>query len=128
MITRTAPKNRDADSTELGAVTAEFAVMLPAVTAVLALCLGAVSTGTAQVRLEETARVSARAAARGDSAERIRQIAASTDREATVSITRDSGTVHISAERKAPGMVGATTGWMLHAQATASIEGAKNTE
>jgi len=45
---------------ELGAVTAEFAVALPAVTAVLALCLGAASTGVAQVKLEESARAAAR--------------------------------------------------------------------
>ena len=57
---------------ELGAVTAEFAVALPAVTAVLALCLGAASTGVAQVKLEESARAAARAAARGDSEAEIR--------------------------------------------------------
>lgn len=57
---------------ELGAVTAEFAVALPAVTAMLALCMGAASVGIAQLKLEESARVAARAAARGDSEAEIR--------------------------------------------------------
>lgn len=35
---------------EEGVITAEFAVALPAVTVVLALCLGAASTGVAQLR------------------------------------------------------------------------------
>ena len=37
-----------------GAVTAEFAVALPAVIAVLALCLSAAAVGIAQSRLEES--------------------------------------------------------------------------
>ena len=49
-----------------GAVTAEFAVALPAVIAVLALCLSAAAVGIAQSRLEESSRVAARAFARGD--------------------------------------------------------------
>ena len=50
---------------EEGVITAEFAVALPAVTVVLALCLGAASTGVAQLKVEESARTAARAAARG---------------------------------------------------------------
>ena len=49
---------------EEGVITAEFAVALPAVTVVLALCLGAASTGVAQLKVEESARTAARAAAR----------------------------------------------------------------
>jgi len=49
-----------------GAVTAEFAVALPAVIAVLAICLSAAAVGIAQSRLEESSRVAARAFARGD--------------------------------------------------------------
>ncbi len=45
-------------------ITVEFAVALPAVTMVLALCLGAASTGIAQLKVEESARTAARAAAR----------------------------------------------------------------
>ena len=44
-------RSADPSDAEHGAVTAEFAVVLPGVTLVLALCLGAVATGAAQVRL-----------------------------------------------------------------------------
>ena len=50
-------------------ITAEFAVALPAVTVVLALCLGAASTGVAQIKVGVRANGS-RAAARGDSRRR----------------------------------------------------------
>ena len=107
------------------AVTAEFAVVLPGVTLVLALCLGAVATGAAQVRLEDAARVAARAAARGDTEASIHTAVSQTDRDAAVSIAREGNTVRVSAERKAPGVIGATTGWTLRAQATASVEGSE---
>ena len=58
-------RRRNPRPEELGSVTAEFAVALPAVTAVLALCLGAASTGVAQVKLEESARAAARRARLG---------------------------------------------------------------
>ena len=106
-------RSADPSDAEHGAVTAEFAVVLPGVTLVLALCLGAVATGAAQVRLEDAARVAARAAARGDAEASIHTAVSQTDRDAAVS----------SAERKAPGVIGATTGWTLRAQATASVEG-----
>lgn len=107
---------------EEGAVTAEFAVALPAVTAVLALCLGAVATGTAQIQLEDTVRVAARAAARGDSEESIRQGADRSSRGASLNITRDGDTVTVQAQRQAPGVIGSITGWVLSAQATTTVE------
>jgi hypothetical protein len=100
-------------------------VVLPGVTLVLALCLGAVATGAAQVRLEDAARVAARAAARGDAEASIHAAVSQTDRDAAVSIAREGNTVRVSAERKAPGVIGATTGWTLRAQATASVEGSE---
>ncbi len=42
-----------------------------------------------------------------------------------MSIAREGNTVRVSAERKAPGVIGATTGWTLRAQATASVEGSE---
>lgn len=48
-------------------VTAEFAVVLPAVVFVLALSLGALGLALDQVRCVDAARAGARAAARGDS-------------------------------------------------------------
>lgn len=52
---------------ERGMVTAEFAVVLPAVVFVLALSLGALGLALDQVRCVDAARSGARAAARGDS-------------------------------------------------------------
>ena len=51
-----------------GAVTAEFAVALPAVLLLLALLLAGSAAGVTQLRLEEAARAGARALARGEDA------------------------------------------------------------
>lgn len=50
-----------------GMVTAEFAVVLPAVVLVLALSLGALGLAMDQIRCVDAARAGARAASRGDS-------------------------------------------------------------
>ena len=52
---------------EHGMVTAEFAVVLPAVVLVLALSLGALGLALDQIRCVDAARAGARAASRGDS-------------------------------------------------------------
>jgi hypothetical protein len=49
-----------------GSVAAEFAVALPAVALVLAVCLGGIGVGSQQVRLQDAAAGAARALARGD--------------------------------------------------------------
>jgi Flp pilus assembly protein TadG len=51
---------------ETGSVTAEFAVGLPAVVVVLALCLGGIQTVGQQLRLMDAAADAARLLARGD--------------------------------------------------------------
>ncbi|MET1017792.1 MAG: TadE family type IV pilus minor pilin, partial [Leifsonia flava] len=51
---------------ERGSVTAEFAVALPAVALVLAVCLGGVQAVSVQVRLTDAAADAARTLARGD--------------------------------------------------------------
>jgi Flp pilus assembly protein TadG len=58
---------RGSGSGQQGMVTAEFAVVLPAVVFVLALSLGALGLALDQVRCVDAARAGARAAARGDS-------------------------------------------------------------
>lgn len=68
MQTLAAPEN------ERGSSTAEFAVILPALVFVLALVLGAAATGIVQLKLEEGARLGARAAARGETAETVTRI------------------------------------------------------
>ncbi len=56
------------DTRERGTVTAELAVVLPAVLLVLAGCLGALRLGVEQARMDAAAAVVARSIARGDPA------------------------------------------------------------
>lgn len=75
-----------------GSVTAEFAVVVPAVLAVVALTVGALSAAGRQVRLEQGAAQAARLIARGESEQRAR--AAAGDAGAiTVHVEADADTV-----------------------------------
>lgn len=133
------PDTPHEDAAEEGVITAEFAVALPAVTVVLALCLGAASTGVAQLKVEESARTAARAAARGDSEAQIRsavsridpaqsvQISVSPD-DAAVTEAGRAREVHVRVSRPAPGVIGSATGWVLWADAHARVEGGGGTQ
>ena len=139
-----APSTPHKSPAEEGVITAEFAVALPAVTVVLALCLGAASTGVAQIKVEESARTAARAAARGDSEAQIRsavsrvdpaqrvQISVSPDAAASDGVVAtDAGRVrevHVRVSRPAPGVIGSATGWVLRADAHARVEGGASSE
>jgi Flp pilus assembly protein TadG len=59
-VRNTAPRD------DAGSVTAEFAVVLPAVLAIVALAVGAVGASAQSVRLADAAAVAARQTARGD--------------------------------------------------------------
>lgn len=134
-----APSTPHKSQAEEGVITAEFAVALPAVTVVLALCLGAASTGVAQLKVEESARTAARAAARGDSEVQIRsavsridpaqnvQISVSPDDVAVTEAGR-AREVHVRVSRPAPGVIGSATGWVLRADAHARVEGGGGTQ
>lgn len=134
-----APSTPHKSPAEEGVITAEFAVALPAVTVVLALCLGAASTGVAQLKVEESARTAARAAARGDSEVQIRsavsridpaqnvQISVSPDDVAVTEAGR-AREVHVRVSRPAPGVIGSATGWVLRADAHARVEGSGGTQ
>ena len=94
-----------------GAVTAEFAVALPAVIAVLALCLSAAAVGIAQSRLEESSRVAARAFARGDNLAAVQHEVSRIDpsinlQVQTVEETSGARQVRVQMERAAPGVIG----------------------
>ena len=127
------PDTPHEDAAEEGVITAEFAVALPAVTVVLALCLGAASTGVAQLKVEESARTAARAAARGDSEAQIRSAVSRIDPAQSVQISvspdavvTEAGRareVHVRVSRPAPGVIGSATGWVLRADAHARVEG-----
>lgn len=124
---------------EEGVITAEFAVALPAVTVVLALCLGAASTGVAQLKVEESARTAARAAARGDSEAQIRSAVSRIDpaQSVQISVSPDDAAVteegrarqvHVRVSRPAPGAIGSATGWVLRADAHARVESGTDSE
>ncbi len=132
--TEPAPSTQYKSPAEEGVITAEFAVALPAVTVVLALCLGAASTGVAQLKVEESARTAARAAARGDSEAQIRSAVSRIDpaQSVQISVSPDSAAdvgegrarhVHVRVSRPAPGVIGSATGWVLRADAHARVEG-----
>lgn len=137
--TESVPSTPHEDAAEEGVITAEFAVALPAVTVFLALCLGAASTGVAQLKVEESARTAARAAARGDSEAQIRsavsridpvqsvQISVSPDDVAATEAGR-TRQVHVQVSRPAPGVIGSATGWVLRADAHARVEGNGGTQ
>ena len=81
---------------ERGSVTAEFAVGLPAVIAVLAVALGAVASATAQMRCVDAARAGARAAARGESgAATVAAAKAAAPAGATIKVSRSGTTVRV---------------------------------
>lgn len=119
-------RRRDA---ERGAVTAETAVIMPALVLLLAVVLAAAAAGMTVIRFEEAARASARAAARGETAavaqQRAHEIAGE---NVSVRIAGDTERMTVTVSGSAPGILGQWTGWQLHANATAVTEGAKNAD
>ncbi|WP_326502798.1 TadE family type IV pilus minor pilin [Rothia nasimurium] len=107
---------------ERGSSTAEFAVILPALVFVLALVLGAAATGIVQLKLEEGARLGARAAARGETAETVTRIVQEIDPAAIVTLAQDDDMTVVTVSRQAPGVVGKVSGWTLTADARALTE------
>ena len=92
-VRRARPELRGHDR---GSVTAEFAVALPALIAVLAVAMSAVAAATAQVRCVDGARAGARAAARGESsAAAITAAKSAAPAGSTVSLRRDGTTVRV---------------------------------
>ncbi|MFT4135591.1 TadE family type IV pilus minor pilin [Microbacterium sp.] len=75
---------------ERGSVTAELAIVLPAVVLVVLLVVGMLSVSAHGVRLEHGAAQAARLAGRGEGAERVRAAVAAVAGEAEVAI-RDEG-------------------------------------
>lgn len=112
---------READS-ERGSSTAEFALTLPAIVSLLALLMGAAACGIAQVKLEEGARLGARAAARGDDAQEISALLAELDYQAQLALVEEGELVRVTLSRPAPGFLGQATGWELEASALAPRE------
>jgi hypothetical protein len=111
-----------------GAVTAEFAVALPAVVLLLALLLAGSAAGVTQLRLEEGARAAARALARGDSTadveEIVRRLAGQT---AGSAVAADGEWIGVTVSGPAPGVLGSLLPWTFSARAWARRESARAT-
>ncbi len=111
-------------STGRGSVTAEFAVVLPAVTALLALLLLGAGAGILQLRLEEGARAGARALARGESSARAADIARDLSGGAgVVSVDLAGGYATVTLTGRVSGPLAAMMPWQQSARASARLEG-----
>lgn len=108
-----------------GAVTAEFAVVLPAVLFLLALLLAGAAAGVTQLRLEGAARAGARELARGEDpgmvTETVQRLAGTT---AATAVSSDGSWSTVTVSGRAGGPLGGLVPWTLTATATARTEAA----
>ena len=107
---------------DAGAVTAETAVALPALVAVLAGCLWVLAVAGAQLRCVDAAHTAARAVARGESQSQSLAVASAVaPRGARFGITRSAGLVRVDVDAVvAPPGGGPSV--HVHASATAAEE------
>jgi hypothetical protein len=111
---------REPGSGQQGMVTAEFAVVLPAVVFVLALSLGALGLALDQVRCVDAARAGARAASRGDSNGAVMLVTRrAAPSAALVSIGTSGDLVQVSVVSR-PSVAGSLLPTWLRASSTAS--------
>jgi Flp pilus assembly protein TadG len=108
---------------ERGSVTAETAIVLPAVVAVLAMLLAGATAGSTQLQLEKAAQTAARQLARGesgaDAASAVRRIAGS---RAVLASGNAGGWVSVEVSTAVPGPWAGAGGWTLTADASAPAE------
>lgn len=110
---------------EMGAVTAEFAIALPAVVLLLAFLLAGGAAGITQLRLEEAARAGARASARGETAASVEGIVRRLGGEGVSSSLVDDGAwLTVTASSPVGGALGHLIPWKLSASASAPAESA----
>lgn len=106
-----------------GAVTAEFAVALPAVLLLLALLLAGSAAGITQLRLEEAARACARALARGDGNSAVDGIVRRLAGDAAVAVFSEDGEwIKVTVSSPVAGPLGSLIPWTLSASASAKGE------
>ncbi|GLB65990.1 TadE family protein [Arthrobacter mangrovi] len=110
-------------SSERGSVTAETAIVLPAVVAVLAMLLAGATAGSTQLQLEKAAQTAARQLARGesgaDAASAVRRIAGP---RAALASGNAGGWVTVEVSAAVPGPWAGAGGWRLSAEASAPAE------
>lgn len=106
-----------------GAVTAEFAVALPAVLLLLSLLLSGAAAGVTQLRLEEAAHAGARALARGEDPAAVEGIVRSlAGASAAASVALEGEWLSVTVSDRVGGPMGATLPWTLSAKATTRSE------
>lgn len=90
-----------------GSVAAEFAVALPAVALVLAVCLGGIAAGAQSLRLQDAAADAARALGRGDGSDAAAADAARSAPGSTMITWSEGRLVCVRLESAVPGPLGA---------------------
>lgn len=106
-----------------GAVTAEFAVTLPAVLLLLAMLLAGASAGVTQLRLEEGARAGARALARGDDSATVERIVRTlSGGSASAAVSADGEWLNVTVTDRVGGPLGSSIPWLLSARASTRSE------
>ena len=109
--------------TERGAVTAEFAVALPAVVLLLAFLLAGGAAGITQLRLEEAARAGARASARGETSGSVEGVVKRLAGDGVnATLTDDGEWLTVTASSPVGGALGPLIPWTLKASASARAE------
>ncbi|TMQ80670.1 hypothetical protein ETD83_41705 [Actinomadura soli] len=107
-----------------GMATAEIAVALPTLVLITAIALWGLTAASVQLACTDAARTGARAAARGESLNAVRELVAKAVPEgATVKVSRDEATVQVdvSVPVKPPAAAGLPA-LTVHAHATAATE------
>ena len=108
---------------ERGAVTAEFAVALPAVVLLLAFLLAGGAAGITQLRLEEAARAGARASARGETSGSVEGVVKRLAGDGVnATLTDDGEWLTVTASSPVGGALGPLIPWTLKASASARAE------
>ncbi len=106
-----------------GSVTAETAIVMPAIVAVLAMLLAGAAAGSTQLQLEKAAQTAARQLARGETAavaaSAVRRIAGS---GATLASGNAGGWITVRTTAAVPVPWAGAGGWTLAAEATAPAE------
>lgn len=117
------PGTADGAADARGTVTAEFAVALPAVLALLAMLLAGAAAGMTQLRIEEGARAGARALARGDDPAAVEQtVRTLAGGSAAASVASDGEWFSVTVTDHVPGPLGASIPWTLTARASTRSE------
>ena len=118
-------RRREGSAADRGSVTAEAALALPVLLAVLAVALWAVAAVSAQLRCTDAAAGAARAAARGEPAEQVAGVArqlAPADADVRVSAAGEEVEVVVTARVAPPVVAAVLPGLEVSGRAVALVE------